>query len=218
MITYNNMTRKERIEIQNKNVDVYIEKALVLFNNGFSTMADKKRCNEMVSRAYDALHDVIMTSVLDKRDNMELTDEGSSVYYWSVPAQISHYNLKKTYAFVELFPETVEIIKYLIELRNEIKNALIVKVESKSKANEEKIERVERSLKEIFEKNMANYKRGLEIAKIFGGLLVHVTPHYVHRDGGRFVRYFYFMAGKLTALNTILACMQTLEDEKEKEN
>lgn len=214
MITYKT-TRKERIEIQHTNVSKYVEKALVMYNNGFNTMADKKRCNEMVSRAYEALRDVIMTSVLDKRDNKELTDETSEVYYWSVPSQISHYNLKKTYAFAELFPETLETIKYLIELRNEVKNASIIKVESKSKVMVEKAERIEKSLSEIYEKISNDVERGLEIGRLFGNLPVSVTPHWVYRDGTYFRRYFYYMASKMTALNTILYVLQTLEEEKE---
>jgi hypothetical protein len=63
---------------------------------------------------------------------------------------------------------------------------------------------------------MNEYNRGLRLAEVFKYLPISVTPHWVFRDGGRFIRYFYFMAGKLTALNTILAVMQTLEDEKEK--
>jgi hypothetical protein len=198
-------------------IAAHIEKALDLFNKGFCTKADQKRCQEQVSRAFEKLRHNVMNGLLDLRNDCKMSDEDMSPLYYDFPMDLHQYRpLKHSPKYFALFPEEVKEIEYLVELRNQVKATPIVKVVV-DKVYEEKVARIEKSLFEICQAQLDSYERGLEFAKLFGGLHVSVTPHWVHRDGGRFIRYFYYMNYKLTALNTILAIMQTLEDEKENE-
>jgi hypothetical protein len=200
-----------------RTVEFYSERAIVAFNKGFNTMADKKRCLEDVSRAYDVARHLISDGLLNLRSTGAMTDEDMQPLYWAVPFQLNHYRPKHSDMFRGFFPEAVETIEYLVQLREQVKAQPIVKVAPKVSVEQAiKVEYIEKTLAQIFAYNMAQYERGLKINEVFGGLHVSVTPHWVFRDGGKFIRYFYFMEGKMTALNTILAVMQTIADEKEK--
>lgn len=192
-----------------------IEKALDLFNKGFHTKADQKRCLELVSRHYEEVRHKITDGFLNMRNAGTMTDEEMSPLYYDFPYGLHQIRPKHSVIYSIYFPEEMTEIEYLVQLRNTVKEAPIVKIVSETVEQKEKVEKIEKSLKEIFEHNMNECNRGLRLAELFKYLPISVTPHWVFRDGGRFIRYFYFMAGKLTALNTILCIMQTLEDEKE---
>jgi hypothetical protein len=195
-----------------------IDKAIDLFNKGFQTKADQKRCLDLINRSYSDVRDEITSEILVLRNTNRLSEPVANFLYWLLPYDVHQFRPKHSQELKFLFEKEIQLIEYLVELRNTVKSAQIVKIASESVEQKEKVEKIEKTLKEIFEHNMNEYNRGLELSKLFKYLPITVTPHWVFRDGIQFIRYFYFMAGKLTALNTILAVMQTIEDEKEKNN
>lgn len=200
----------------------YTDKALDLFNKGFTTKSAQKESLRYLNLAFEVLRKKVNHDLLNRRDAGTISDDDMQPLYWLLPYDLHQFNEKKhIHPFNGDYAEIFEEMKYLKELRNTIKDAPIERVVSPEKEYKEKAEKIEKSLKELFEHAMQEYDRALRLAEIFGRVPVSVTPHYVHRDGGRFVRYFYFVNGKLTALNTIIAAMQTHainQEKKEKNN
>ena len=132
-----------------------IEKAIDLFNKGFYTKADQKRCLELISRHYEGVHTTITHGLLKLRDeNKMANDENFDALYWGIPYSLHQIRPKHSDMFSDLFPNEVKEIEYLVKLRNEVKSAPILKFVSETKEMEEKVERIEKSLKEIFQHNM----------------------------------------------------------------
>ena len=93
-----------------------------------------------------------------------------------------------------------------------------------------KAELIRHSIVEEMERRKAMFVEGLEIGRIFADLYprknkageiipsaslpVSVNAHWVRgHKGTDFVRHFFYLRGKLTPLQTIMAIAQTLDDE-----
>jgi hypothetical protein len=64
----------------------------------------------------------------------------------------------------------------------------------------------------MMELRKSQYARGLELHEIFGNLRVSANVHMVrNQHGTTFIRAFYYMDGKLTPLNMILAVAQEIQ-------
>jgi hypothetical protein len=112
-----------------------IEKALEIFNKGFNTKTDQKRCLELVSRQYEEDRHVITNGLLDLRNTNQMKEDADfEALYYGMPLDLHQYRPKHSATYKALFPMAVERIEYLVSLRNQIKDAPIVPVESVSKA------------------------------------------------------------------------------------
>jgi hypothetical protein len=103
----------------------------------------------------------------------------------------------------------------MIALRQAIKDAEILPVPAKPES-EARAEVVRKSVVDMMEARKAQYVHALELGRLFGGLPVSVNAHWVHgHKGARFVRHFFYLYGRLTPLNLIIAAAEQLEREKE---
>lgn len=181
-----------------------------LFNAGFKSQADKKRVNDRINSAYSAVRNDIQEAILAARNISECEAESEclSELYWSLP-DLHNWKAKHDTMFAA-YPEQLAIIARLIEMREATKAATIVKVE-KDKI-QQKTEEVRQVVISELERKKQRFIEGLELAKHFGGLSVSVNAHYVRNEKGTdFIRHFFYLEGKLTALNMIIAIAEELE-------
>jgi hypothetical protein len=104
-----------------------------------------------------------------------------------------------------------------VSLRAIFKFIEVVKPAPKNDAVERKAAEVTNEVKNLFETRMAQYNRAIDLGRLFNYLPVSVTPHHVtNQFGTSFIRCFYYLDGKMTPLNIIMAAAGQLEREKEK--
>lgn len=104
----------------------------------------------------------------------------------------------------------------LITFRVLLKELEVVKPAPKSDRITAKQAEVTETVVDLIERRMAQYHEAVELGRLFGGLPVSVTPHQVTNGyNTTFTRCFYYLDGKFTPLQVIMAAMDTLAREKE---
>ena len=184
----------------------------------FSSKAKKNAALKDVSRAFEKnvknmLHEKILAASAEARKAHDVVKEARyDELYWSIP-DIHNWREKHSKMFAE-FAEIVEEAESLFETRKAIKETEVApKAEKTVDPREEK---VYKSIADEMEARKASYVRGLSLAEIFGGLNVTANSHMVtNSHGTTFPRTFFYLFGKLTALNVIIAVHEKLESEKE---
>jgi hypothetical protein len=185
-----------------------VEQALDIFNKGFNSKSSQKQAIELVSREYEEIRGKMMNSILDMRDNETLNKDEAHELYWGVPNNLHHFKEKHARTYQELFPEEITEIGELKVLRETFKNTEVKKVQVNNEEKEKK-EQVEKTIQEILELRGKQFDEGMILAEHFDGLPVSCNAHLVtNQYGTQFVRCFYYMAGKLTPLNVIIAVAQ----------
>ena len=190
----------------------YTDRANTAFEAGFTSKAAKQAALGDITRAYELLRAEITSLVLNIAHD-ERTAAHNDVY-WNLPAYPHQWKAKHRTLSLSVFPQTAatcDQIEELAAFRAAVKDADVVKVERQAN---ERVERVQKSIRDILEQRQADYARGLDLSKLFGGLSVTVNVHLVtNQHGTTFLRAFYFMHGRMTALGVILAVAQTLAEE-----
>ena len=184
----------------------------------FSSKAKKNEAVKDVSRAFeknvhDKLHRLTLDLSIECRDKGDKeNEERYHELYWSIP-DLHNWREKHSKMFAE-FAEIVEEAESLFETRKAIKETEVApKAEKTVDPREEK---VYKSIADEMEARKASYVRGLSLAEIFGGLNVTANSHMVtNSHGTTFPRTFFYLFGKLTALNVIIAVHEKMESEKE---
>jgi len=116
------------------------EKAREFLNAGFTSMAAKKRANELVSREYDAVRSELMKDFLVKREAEPTKADYYDDLYWDFPDYVHNFKVENL-NLNEDYNEAVERILKLKALRNEIKDAVVTKpLSKKAKADIERVE------------------------------------------------------------------------------
>lgn len=196
----------------------YIAIAQAAFDAGFLSMAAKKRAQEILNRAYTAIRDEIHTAQIkvanaDPATNQHGHERGAFFERNALPFDL-HQVRDRHFDIAANFGAGFMIVRDLLALRASIKDAPLAPAPVKPEI-EVKAEAVRRTIMEEMERRKALYIDGLEMARHFGRLPVSVNAHWVHgHKGAQFIRHFFYLAGKLTPLNTILAIADTLEREE----
>ena len=179
----------------------------------YKSKAEQKRELEKVSKEYDKIRSSMMDKMLNEKNAGR--PQMMNTLYWNTPHYLHQFSEGHATLFSDDFKNEVKQIFELKQIRQSIKDTPIdPKPEPKNKRETE----IVNSIKEIMERNKKNYITGLELHKHFGYLPVYVNAHLVtNAYGTTFVRHFFYMDGKLTALNVILAVLDTIKRE-EKEN
>lgn len=211
-------------QIINKRMDL----ALELFNSGFTTKAAQKRALDEVSRAYDAATSAIRQSIIESYKGLEdnRTTESTNLYY-DIPNSLAHWKEQfsvRTNEFAEKTDTSAEIkdlvaeIERMVKMRSAIKIASIEKIAKEDQPQAEIKARVYETLMQMNDRALANHSKGLQLMEFFGGHLpVTADVHNVYmQNGTSYIRTFFFMNGKLTSLNTIIAVYQTYKDQQDK--
>tara|TARA_Y100000385_G_scaffold79450_1_gene80912 strand:+ start:280 stop:873 length:594 start_codon:yes stop_codon:yes gene_type:complete len=104
----------------------------------------------------------------------------------------------------------------LITFRVLLKELEVVKSAPKSDRITAKQAEVTETVVDLIERRMAQYHEAVELGRLFGGLPVSVTPHQVTNGyNTTFTRCFYYLDGKFTPLQVIMAAADKLAREKE---
>ena len=203
--------------------DRYIADATDLLEAGFRTKADR-RALVAVGRAYGLIRDITHERVIEiAREAISGWNGGSDKNWQAYVGVLNAHELPHTLNQVKdiHFERVAGIpafapVRDLIALRAAINVAEIIPVERHPHA--EKAEAVHRSIIEEMERRKTQHVDGLDMADRLGGLPVRVNAHMVTNDKGRtFVRHFFYLSGKLTPLNTIIAIAEQLEKGRKKE-
>ncbi len=188
--------------------DRYLDAAVAGFEAGFASKAAQKNALDDLNRAADDVRNDVHNGLLAiARDDR--ADNWNDLYY-SFPA-LHVWKAKHADAYAA-YPEAVSRMNRLAELREAIKAAPInAPVRD---AGKERVETVRKSLIEIMEARKASFVEGVRLVEVFGKLPVSVSAHYVTNDKGTtFLRHFFYLNGKLTALNVILAVLDATRED-----
>jgi hypothetical protein len=185
-------------------IQTYIVAALarVTDDQTFAAKAHQKEALDYLNRAY---------SLVREQNNSGNTYENC----WDIPFdlhQIRNRHLK-------LFSNFNRVaVGELVSLRAILKFIEVVKPAPKNDAVERKAAEVTKEVKNLLEMRTAQYNRAIDLGRLFNYLPVSVTPHHVtNQYNTSFIRCFYYLNGKMTPLNIIMAAAGQLEREKEKQ-
>lgn len=212
-----------------RDFDFYVNRALEAFENGFTT---KSAQQEAISDLNYAARE-LRTKVTDvcfairdaqaKEQGLEWVemDERCSEAYW-LNYDLHVWNAKRRNTLLACFDgedkAKVELVADqfddLAALRLQIKNAEIVKV---VKEESPLVAKIHMSIMAEMEKRKEQFAHGIKLVEIFGRLPVSMNVHLVtNQFGTTFPRTFFYMNGKLTQLNMIIAILQATAKEEDK--
>jgi hypothetical protein len=185
-----------------RNVEFYVNRANEKFEAGFTSMASQKDALQNLGHAYDILKDDVRKFCLTF-PREDRTEQQDNVYY-SIPHNLHQWKAKHTSLVLSVFPHAETLttqIENLVELRETIKSAEIVKVERKAN---DKVATITKTIHEMIALRKSQFETGMKLCEVFGNLPVSMNWHYVvNQHGTSFIRVFYYMNGKLTPLNMI---------------
>lgn len=213
--------------IKARDFDFYMTSAMESFEAGFTTKAAQKDALDDLNRAFDELRNAAQKAILDEGNALfayqtamgKSEDEAwklrseriNALGYYSVPSYPHQLRDKHLAMFGENAARATEVR----DLREAIKAAPIVRVESEKAATDKVVAAVRESIIDTMQRHAKMYVDALDMGRQFGGLPVSVNAHWViNEHGTRFLRHFFYLRGKLTPLNVILAAAQTLADEE----
>lgn len=180
------------------------DRAIEAMQAGFKSKAAQKEALDELNHAYEEMSRLLA-------DKTTYEDYCKGVY----PSSLCHWREKHVDNLQDICPEAVAVVVELAATRAEVKGAPINKPAPKAK--NELAEAAVRRVKSIMEQVEDFNERKLEaetLLDMFGGLSVSASAHWVHgHKGARFIRHFWYLNGRLTALNTICGIVQKLKDE-----
>jgi hypothetical protein len=168
----------------------------------FSAKAHQKEALDYLNRAY---------SLVREQNNSGNAYENC----WDIPFDLHQIRDRHFVMFKE---EHHVALRELVSLRAIFKFIEVVKPAPKNDAVERKAAEVTKEVKNLLEMRTAQYNRAIDLGRLFNYLPVSVTPHHVtNQYNTSFIRCFYYLNGKMTPLNIIMAAAGQLEREKEKQ-
>lgn len=198
-----------------------IASAQAAFEAGFLSKAAQKRALDELNRAYDAIRNAASDNVrafaFETIPGTEQADyEARNEIFRAndLPFDLHQVRDRHLPIIDRWLHSGLDNVKALIALRAAIKAAEISPAPAKPEI-EQKAEAVRKAVIDEIEKRKAQFVEGLEIARLFNGLPVSVNAHWVHgHKGAVFLRHFFYLRGKLTPLNMIIAIAEAHEAEK----
>jgi hypothetical protein len=206
-----------------------INSAQLAFENGFQSKAGQKRALDDLNRAYGYIREILMRAILAARSPE--TEAQNHEDYWAVPNDL-HQIRERHFELAARYVDNFGIVRDMIALRNAIKGAEIAPPPARPEL-EVKADTVRRTIVEEMERRKTMFVEGLELGRLFAELYprtgkdgealgpsaslpVTVNAHWVRgHKGTDFVRHFFYLGGKLTPLNMIMAVADQLEREHE---
>lgn len=206
------------------NVTDAIATALEGLEAGFPSEGARKRALEGLNRAYSKLHDQAHDAQIAEACRRwpscddEETHRARGAFYDQNHLPFDLHQVRDRHMPIfERFGGQDGLVGDLLATRAKVKAAPIAPIPVKSE-HKDRAETVRRTLMEELERRQQTYVRGLKVGRLFNRLPVSINVHLVHGHKGTvFLRCFYYLAGELTPLQTILAVMDQLEREKEGE-
>lgn len=212
-----------------------IETATAAFEAGFLSKAAQKRAQDELSRAYEAIRDQAHNAQIAHANATAGLDTNCDARWAFFAANEMPFDLHQVRdrhlpIFAQWAPAEAGVIVDLINLRAAIKAAPLAPAPVKPEA-EVKAETIRRSIVDEMARRKAVFVEGMEIGRMFAALYprkdkngadlgpaaslpVTVNAHWVYgHKGAQFPRHFFYLNGKLTALQTIIAIADQLERE-----
>lgn len=196
--------------------DRLTNEATELFNEGFTSKAGQKRALDNLNRAYEEVRNAwrnVQLSNAPHNGERDLTPEmwaDRTAFFDAMDLPFDLHQVRdRHFPMADHFtPGAGDVIRSLVDLRNAIKGAVItppVKDETKVRAA-----RVVEHIKDLMARRNAQFLEAIDLSEVVeDGVVIHgltANSHYVTNDHGTtFLRTFFYLRGKLTPLNTILA-------------
>lgn len=191
-----------------------ITAAAAAFEAGFASKAAQKRALDDLNRAYSSVRDAAHLEQIKAAPSFD-EREARAAHFAANDMPFDLHQVRDRHVDILVaWGANIVDVRGMIDLRAAIKSAEI----APAPVNETKVrvEAVRRTLLEEMERRQVQFVEGLDMARHFGGLHVSVNAHWVHgHKGAVFIRHFFYLAGRLTPLNTIMAIADQLEREKE---
>ena len=189
-----------------KTVQDYVELAMgkIQDDQTFAAKSHQKEALGELNSGYQML----------RENNFQFSiDSLSREDYYAIPFDLHQIREKHFRLFDEAHhAELTDLMTFRVLL----KELEVVKPAPKTDRITAKQAEVTETVVDLIERRMAQYHEAVELGRLFGGLPVSVTPHQVtNGHNTTFTRCFYYLAGKFTPLQVILAAMDTLAQEKE---
>lgn len=187
---------------------------------GFASEAARKKALDKLNNAYEILQVHVSALIANDIWNQipgEGDQEARSEMFNKAELPFSLHHVREKHVMIFESYECGSIVKDMLELRAAIKDAHVAVV-PKTDRIERKAAEVRQTIVQEMERRRARYIEELDIARMLGGKLnVTARSHYViGHKGTKFVRSFFYLNGKLTALNTIIAVADQIERENKK--
>lgn len=193
-----------------KSIETFETAALSLLNDGFTSKAGAKRANDELARAFDIVGRSIRDALLADR-SIGGSEQAWKDLYYDLPHNLHAFSDKVAARYVDRFPAEVETALRLRSIREAVKVAPIVppaKDETKVLAA-----RVVEAIAERMERLGVRFLEAIDLCEVFPEFVaikgLSANSHYVTNEHGTtFLRTFYYLYGKLTPLNLILAAAE----------
>lgn len=207
---------EEYIMFANTQMDKVIKyktEAEQMLDAGFTTQAAKKRAMSTLAYAWEYLSELVRYQYLIMPSE-KYTDEMTQLYY-DFPSRAAVFNQKWADKVNNLFGVDYPVWWDLKNLADAIKLADINPVQPK--VVDPVIERAYKTIQDQIETAKSDVVYGMKLVEIFGNLPVSVTAHYCHMSNGTsYLRCFWFLAGRMVKLSTIIATLQKIKAEEAK--
>lgn len=210
--------------------ELYIDRAQASLDRGvegftgdtFPSKAAQKRVLDDLNRAYDyarqAVFNLVLTTAPEFTGSVEDCYKLRSAYLDEHDMPFDLYRTKEEHVVIaaKFSDVAAEIIRTARRFRAEVKACAIVPPVKADATVKEAEARVQRTVRGEMDRLGKMYQEALDLGRLFGGLNVSANVHLVtNAYGTTFVRAFYYLEGKRTPLNLILAAADTLAREKE---
>lgn len=191
-----------------------IATAQAAFEAGFSSKAAQKRALDDLNRAYSSIRDAAHLEQIKAAPSFDDREARAAHFAANdMPFDLHQVRDRHVDILVAWGASVVEV-RGMIDLRAAIKGAEIAAPVVDER--KEKVETVRRTIVEEMQRRQAQYVEALDIARLFENLPVSVNAHWVHgHKGAVFLRHFFYLAGRLTPLNTIIAAAEQAQRERE---
>lgn len=206
----------------------FLNAATEAFNNGFSSKAGAKAACDDLNRVWDSIERELKDACLAARTPDDGTNSGFKMspevnaVYWDFADyphlfKAKHIELVRA-AFGDRFDALMDFAAEVVALRAAIKAAPIVppvKDEAKVIAD-----RIVESIRERMDRLQVRYLEAIDLTTVFENGFVmkglSANSHYVTNEHGTtFLRTFFYLNGKLTPLNLIIAAAQEAKRRSE---
>lgn len=178
---------------------------------------DLNRAYEMARDAYGDLYRVELFANDEEFGGRDAWNAAAFLDAREVPFDLHNVRDRHVARIAEYSADLAQIVDAARTARADVKESPVAAkmVKTNVEIEERKIA-ISRTIEEEMQRLGRMYHNALDLGRMFGGLPVSANVHLVtNQYGTTFVRAFYYLNGKRTPLNVIMAAAQTLADERE---
>jgi hypothetical protein len=220
------MTSTAALEHRNARAARYIESAQTAFEAGFRSKAAQKDAIDSLNRAYDIVRDFSHGLIIDGApyhgvdwsaltpDEQDARHDERHAYFDAREQPFGLHQVRDRHLPVfAQYGDCAWVVQQLIDLRAAVKAAPVTPPQKDAEVAA--VEAAQKSVLDLIKTRQAQYENAVALGELFGGLPVTMNWHYVQNQYNTiFPRCFFYLDGKLTPLNVLVAASQELERRK----